>query len=399
MTTKTVDKKQIESEAVKRFEWLVSFLIIRFRFVHQILGMMYKIPYDKVETMGVRVTEAGKFELRYNPVWTMSLTDAAATYVFYHEILHLVFHHCTSRKFSNHKIGNIAQDLAINELIPITIGICEPPVDDKGERIGCFVSEMKKEPEYKDIEDKKSAEWYYDYLMKKAKDQKKGKGGKEIGNGSFDDHGGWGENEIADERIAAKVKEIQNGDTWGNVSQGTREMILAAQTKKINWRNLIRVWFGNIAWKDRHYTRKKPNRRTGFIHPGTRKAYVNRWLVAIDTSGSVDAELLALFLGVLNQLADELPIDIMMFDWAKTDGPRPFDRRQLSLEFMGRGGTNFQPVMDIVEQQRYKGVMILTDGEASEPTKPRLARVLWVCPEGKNPPCEWGTTVHMQKHV
>lgn len=396
-------QRQLEGKAILRFEWLINFLICRFKFVHQILGMMFKSPTMKIETMGVSVTADGRFRLYYNSVWLETLTDAEATYVFYHEVLHLALLHCTSRALGDRYLAQIACDLAVNELIPVTVGSCEPPRDKKGKLTGTHVSELKKMKIFKDIEERQSAEWYYDYLRKKQQEAKgNGKGDvkeKLQAGGNFDEHGGWKEDEVANERAAAKVREIDSLDTWGDVSQTHREIILAAQIQKINWRNLIRTWFGNQAWKDRRYTRKKPNRRTGLMHPGTKRLYVDRWLVAADTSGSIDPDLLAEWVGVLNQLVEELPIDFMQFDCDKTQDPKPYERRRMKIEFHGRGGTDFQPVMDIVVQRRYKGVMILTDGEASEPTRPPRARVLWVLPVGKNPPCEWGECIHMKKHV
>lgn len=404
--------EELKYQAEQRFEYLVTILIIRFRFVHQILMIMTKTPNPKIETMGVWVTQDGRFRLEYNPAFLATLDDAEATYVFYHEVLHLALLHCTSRSLGDSKLANIATDLAVNELIPDNSNFCRAPRDKNGELTGTHVSEFKKLPKFEDIEERKSAEWYYDYLRKRMKDTPKNGKGKGKGKGKpqqqgdgslpqsgFDDHGGWREHEVANERAAAKIREIRDNDTWGTMSATTKEMILAAQVRKINWRNLIRVWFGNQAWKDRIYTRKRPNRRTGLLHPGTRRSYVDRWLIATDTSGSIDSDLLAEFIGVMNQLVEELPIDHMQFDCEKTTDPKPYDRRQDKVEFHGRGGTDFQPVMDIVEQRKYKGVMILTDGEASEPTRPGMARVLWVLPDGKNPPCEWGERIHMQKHV
>lgn len=419
------------TQAAKRFEWMTGFLIIQFKFVHQILGMMVKIPKRGLNTMGVRVTPEGKFELYYDPIWSKNLSDEELTYIFYHEILHLALHHCTKRSLSKDKaekhLANIAHDLAVNELIPGTYN-CKRPVGEDGKVCGTFVSELIKMDEYKDIQEKQTAEWYWDYLRKKKKENedklpgiepegcdgnctncslkeegesKKGESNKEGPTcKQMDDHGGWSEHEVADEKVSAKIKEIDRmGDkSWGVVSQGVREIILAAQIKKINWRSKIRVWFGNHSWKDRITTRKRPNRRTGFIHPGFKKSYVDKYLVAADTSGSIDQELLSEWIGVINQLVEYLPIDFMQFDCSKQTDPKPYDRRRLKLEFKGRGGTNFQPVMDLVKERNYKGVMILTDGEASAPTQPK-ARVLWVLPIGCKPPVEWGDRVYLVKHV
>lgn len=395
--------RKINTEMVKkdwkRFEWLLSFLIIRYKFVHTILGMMTKSPSYSIPTMGVRVTDQGKFELSYNPEFTASLEDAELTYVFYHEVMHLALHHCTSRRLVELKnspmlyLANIAYDLAVNELIPIENENCRPPRDEQGNLLGQFVSEYKKKKEFADIEERQTAEWYFDYLKSKMSENKSND------SNSFDDHSEWKECEIADERVRAKIKEIEQNDLWGSMSQTERELILAAQIKKINWRNKIRTFFGNLAWRYKAPTRKRPNRRFGYIFPGTRKLFVDRWLIAADTSGSVDNELLAEWLGVVNQLAEELPIDFMQFDCDKTEDPWSYDRRFLKLEFKGRGGTNFQPVIDIVNKKRYKAVMILTDGEAPAPSKPKIAKVLWVLPSGKNPPVDWGDRVHLVKNV
>lgn len=417
-------------KAHKRFEWLVGFLICQFKFVHQVLGMMIKIPRRGMNTMGVRVTEEGKFELYYDPVWANYLDDAELTYVFYHEVLHLVLHHCTKRPLTSDPkekhLANIAHDLAVNELIPENAD-CKPPRDENGKLVGAFVSELKKQKEYSDILEKQTSEWYWDYLHKKQKelgglpgimdcdgdcDNCKLEKGDGSDNGlsdndlkvknnckKLDAHDGWKEHEIADERVTAKVKEIDRNNLWGDVSQGAREIILAAQVKKIDWRNKIRIWFGNHIWRDRIATRKRPNRRTGFMHPGYRKSYVDRYLVAVDTSGSIDSGLLAEWIGVLNQLVEYLPIDFMQFDCEKQTEPKPYDRRQLKIEFKGRGGTDFQPVIDLVNQRHYRGVMILTDGCASAPTPPKMAQVLWVLPAGCNPPVDWGDRVIMQKYT
>jgi len=410
-----LDPLQIR-EAEKRFDWLVTFLICRFGFVHQIMMMMHKVADPRVGTAGVRVLDNGWFELSYNPGFMYELKQPEAVYVFFHETLHLALHHCTTRKLDDHHRANVAYDLAVNELIEEMPDTCERPRDKDGKPIGWHVDQLIKDKDFKDIERKQSAEWYYDYLAKKEKEGKikripqPGMPGEGSGSGEgdpldipgspMDSHGDWKEHEIADERVKDKVKEINSGNSWGTMSQGTKELILAAQTRKINWRNKIRVFFGNIAWRDRETTRKRPNRRTGFVHPGSKRLHIDRYLVAVDTSGSIDKDLLQEFLGVLNGMIDFLPIDMMEFDWEKQTNPTPYDRHRQTFEFKGRGGTNFQPVIDTVGKYRYKGVVILTDGQAAPPTKPvNSARVLWVMPEGCNPPVDWGDRIHMTRHA
>lgn len=429
LTPKEISPREIE-EAKKRMEWLIGFMIIRYQFVYQILGMMTKTCIPHFPTMGVRVLGGGNFNLCYGVEFVNSLKDEELTYVMYHETLHLALHHCTTRKFDLHEIGNIADDLAVNEIVPIEAGSCVPPA------MGTFVSDFKKKPMFADIKEKQTAEWYYDFLREKMKDQDKGKGkgegegqGEGQGNGEgdgqgdgqdqsqkgkgqgqdkdqnkadqgkgFDNHDGWAEDEVADEKVRAKINEIAKSDSWGNVGGTERELILAAQVRRVNWRNILRQFYGNMVWHERESTRKRPNRRTGLIHPGNRKIQVDRHLVVADTSGSVGSDLAGQFLATVNQMTEYVPIDFAQCDCGITEQPRPFNSKKKEVHFSGRGGTDFQPIMDLVNEKHYKSVVILTDGQASECTQPK-ARVVWVLPEGCNPPVEWGQRIHMVRHV
>ena len=405
---------QQRSKARKRFEWLASFLIVNYGFVHHILQVMSKTEKVGLGTMGVRVMSGGRFELWYDPAFVNELTDEEAVYVFFHEVLHLALHHCTRRKFSNHELGNIATDLAVNELINVKAGSCEPPKDKDGNIVGVHVGELKKNPVYSDIEERQSAEWYYDYLQRKAKEQCEANGGDGQGDcgecsqtkcplsgakKEMDDHEGWKEDELADTQVKARIDSIARNNQWGNVSASFKEAVMAAQVRRINWRNIIRRTFGNILWKDRETTRKRPNRRTGYIHPGSKRIHVDKGLIAGDTSASVEAKLLAMFVTVMNGISDFFPIDLVQFDHDITDGPRPWSSSRDKFEFTGRGGTNFDPVVKLAEERRYKVLVILTDGEASPPPQPRGVQVVWVLPRGKNPPVSWGTAVHLDEYV
>ena len=369
-------------KAKKRMDWLFGFMVVRYTFIYQVLGMMTKKcePYSPYRTMAVCVLGGGRLELRYDPEYINSHKDEELTYVIYHEILHVALHHCTSRQFDDHMRGNIAHDLAVNELIKEEPGVCIPPADG-----GTFVADFKKMPMYKDIKDKETAEWYYDFLNSKEK-KKENQEGKGQGRGQpnpqqggggkgtqpgqtpdkkkgFDDHGGWKQDEIADEIVRDKINEIAKNNLWGDMSGVDQEVIKAAQVRRINWRSLLRRFYGNFVSRDRESTRKRPNRRTGIIHPGTRRILVDRHLVGIDTSGSISSDLLAQFLSVINRMTEYVPIDIVQFDASITDPPKPFDRKKNEFKFTGRGGTCFQPLMDLVEKQHYKSVVILTDGE------------------------------------
>jgi predicted metal-dependent peptidase len=382
-------------KANKRFDWLISFMIIRYHYVHKILGSMHRtIDYNR-ETMGVRISN-GRMALSYNPNWFDALPDPQATFVFIHECMHVLLHHCTTRSLGDTELANIAQDLAINSIVPEIPGICERPRNDDGSLMGCFVDVYKKQPMFSDIEEKQSSDWYFEYLRKKQKEKNGGTG--ELGT-SMDDHSGHCEDELADERARQLVKEIEDGNLWGDMSQTDREVVLAAQVRRINWSNKLRTSIGNCVFKDRQATRLRPNRRMGYIFPGTRKSYTIPWLIVIDVSGSTwGYDLLGQFLNVINQIQEEgIPIDLVQLDCAILDGPKTYDRKRSKFEFSGKGGTCFEPAMRLIDEKKYGGACILTDGEAAAPSKPRHAKIIWCLPKGKHPPVEWGDRVYLER--
>ena len=75
-----------------------------------------------IPTAGVTVTEAGQFELIYNPEFMGKLEDSHKLGVLKHEFYHLIFEHVTGVRFahfrdldaSERRIHNIGMDLAIN---------------------------------------------------------------------------------------------------------------------------------------------------------------------------------------------------------------------------------------------------------------------------------------------
>ena len=163
----------------------------------------------------------------------------------------------------------------------------------------------------------------------------------------------------------------------------------------------MRNWIGSQVTRERIPTRKKPHRRFGYLAPGYKRDYKDKWLAAIDTSGSTwCSDLLGDFLAILNQIVDDdIPLDFMQFDADITVQPHVYDRRSDHVEMSGKGGTNFQPVIDLVNRSNYKGVIILTDGQASPCSKPNRAQVLWALPYGHKPPVEWGDRVFLTKLV
>jgi len=389
----------METKRKNKFEWACSVMVTENEFIHEILLMLEKHEDKNMSTMGVTVRE-GRLHLYYNPDFFDSLPDPVLFWVFTHEMYHLVLHHCTKRAPSDkreHELYNIAADIAVNCLIK--------------ESLICKRWDNAHFPETHGFETHLSMEQYVELLRKKFPPKSKGGGsgnpddknsGKNPDDGSslpkpFDDHSGWAESEIAGEIIREKISEMENrGKVWGNMAGDVKEMILAAQKTEISWRKFLRNYIGLSISSNPASTMKKPHRRYGFPFPGTKRIHRDKKLVAIDTSASVSDDQLAQFLAEINKLVKINPVDIVLFDCGIQRGPEPFKKKSAKFNFEGRGGTEFQSVMDLCEKTRYKTLIMLTDGGAAAVDKPKKIKdAIWVITKNGKKPVTWGKEVKM----
>ena len=379
----------------ERWEWVIAFMVMEDLFVHEILLMMDKRPSKDLDTMGVSIQES-RIIMYYNEDFVAKLSDPELRYILTHEIYHLILHHCTKRVPEDpkqHKRWNIAADLAVNSLIPISADR-KPPVDENGKVMGCFPKDMG-------FEEKLSMEQYLQLLEDQDDDKGDGDGDPQQGEGDgmegFDDHDGWAEAEMVDQMVKDKVEQLSRSErAWGKMSAEVQEIIKAAQRSQVPWTKILRNYLGHLISSERVGSFKKPNRRYPYPYHGTVPKNIDRKLVAIDTSGSVGNDELAQFLTEINKLAEIQPVDVLLFDWTITQEPKPFNKKKRSYDFKGRGGTNFHPVMELAEKRKYQSLIILTDGEAAAPPRPKYVKdIIWVLCGGSDAPVDWGKKVRV----
>lgn len=175
-----------------------------------------------------------------------------------------------------------------------------------------------------------------------------------------------------------------------------QQLILEAQNSYVPWEKELRYFIGQMSSSRTESTFKRPNRRFGWPYSGTKRLHVDRKCAYVDDSGSIGDDELAQFLAEINRLAEIHPVDFQVFD-AQLQGPTiPFNRKNTQVQFTGRGGTAFGPVMEHAQMHHYQSIIILTDGYAEAPEYPRGVRdVLWVIIGDGKPPVDWGRVVHI----
>jgi predicted metal-dependent peptidase len=147
---------------------------------------------------------------------------------------------------------------------------------------------------------------------------------------------------------------------------------------KFDWRQYLRRFSGgsNIPYTKK--LRRKYNKRYE-DNPGLKIKYHKHLLVAIDTSGSVDK-------GELEEFVNELvyihktggKITVAQTD-AAISSIEEFNPRKKEFTIHGRGGTDFQPIIDYYREnlKKYTALIFFTDGEAPAPIDVK-GKVLWV---------------------
>lgn len=364
-------------------------LMLKEPFYGLLLMSLNKVWSDKLPTAGVRL-KGINYELAINPSFWESLPMEQKIGVLKHELLHIGFFHLVNfTNYSNKKVLNIAMDLEINQYIERSW----LPED------GMFLDTF---PEL-NLEERKGTRYYYDKLMELAQEQEEtmqcimnaisnGESECELPNGqkiNIPDHD-WDEIEQLDEAtrklIESQTKHIveqvadqvqkSRGTVPGEFAE-ILERLKHIDPPKFDWKGYMRRFAGRSIKTYTKKSRRKYNKRLP-DNPGLKIKRHKHILAAIDTSGSVSTNELKEFLSELYHMKKTgSEVTIIECDTAISYIGK-FDPKK-DLEIHGRGGTDFQPVIDYYNehQKEYSCLFYFTDGECSAPEGAK-GNILWV---------------------
>ncbi|MBO4416518.1 MAG: hypothetical protein J5801_00185 [Bacteroidales bacterium] len=169
---------------------------------------------------------------------------------------------------------------------------------------------------------------------------------------------------------------------WGSIAGDLAEMVKASSRASIDWKKVLFGFRAQVLSQERHLTRMRPSRRTGFDNMGSVRQFTSRLLIALDVSGSVTSDAISYFLGVVNSAFKYgiTEIEVIQFETEVTTS-QTLKHAIKDTIAVGRGGTDFQAPIDYAAERNYDGLVILTDGEAPAPEIPAgfKTNILWVC--------------------
>jgi len=195
----------------------------------------------------------------------------------------------------------------------------------------------------------------------------------------------WGENIVEEAKIIQRIAQAAKTSSWGRLPGNIQQVLLMnTNTKLPELKKMLRYFKCRTGEDNRTLTRMRPNRRWGFQQMGSRyKPKPSRILVGIDVSGSVSDDAVSDFYGAVNDVFVHgiKKIDVLQFD-EKLVNEVPVPFRKSKIDLKGRGGTNFQPIIDYAHNHNklYDGLIVFTDGYAYKPKFPEnfKTKLFWV---------------------
>ena len=351
------------------------------------LIMLNKVWRKDLPTAGVSKQNIN-YQLAINEEFWTGLSDDHKTGLLKHELLHIAFGHLVSfSSFSNKKLANVAMDMEINQYIKASW------LPEGGINID----------EYTDIQlDRKAGcRYYYDQLLRlqDEKDKNGTSGDQEmdklldnIANGDIPDHSTWeefedmsdAEKKLIEKQVQKILKDAkeQTIKKRGNVPGEIEGLIVLDEVTKakFDWRGYLRRFTGISTKIFTKKIRRKENYRYE-DNPGLKIKMRQHMLLAIDTSGSVSDEELAEFMNEIHHIHKAgVDITIVQCD-TSIRSIEPYKGKN-DLKVQGRGGTEFDPVLDYYNANlgKYTSLVYFTDGECYTSVKPKN-RVLWILSE------------------
>jgi predicted metal-dependent peptidase len=359
------------------------------------LIMLNKVWSERLPTAGVSKNGIN-YQLAINPEFWENLSDEHRMGLLKHELLHIAFGHLSIFfKFSDRKLANIAMDMEINQYIQSEwlpeggIDINNYPELNLDRKAGCryYYDKLKQAKDEKD-KNGTSGSTEFDKLCDKLDGNGEGSPGE--GNG-LPDHSTWEEfedlTEAEQKLIDKQVQRIMNNaknqtlKTRGNIPGELNDKIILEEiiAPKFNWRAYIRRFTGVSTKIFTKKTRRKENIRFS-DNPGIKIKMRQKMLLAIDTSGSVSNDELTEFMNEIYHIYNAgVDITVVQCDTAITSIAEY--KGTFELGVIGRGGTEFDPVLKYyMENRQFTSLIYFTDGECNTSLKPSK-QILWVISE------------------
>lgn len=311
-------------------------------------------PEEWTHNIPTAATDGRKLLL--NPDFIEGLTRKEIAGLLCHEVLHMALRHVKRRGSRNPKLWNIACDVSINGMIV---------EEAKGGYIALPQGGIEM-PKLAHL----SPEEIYELLLQEG-------AAPELGLADLLEGEGEGENTPGPTpNWEGAIKEaIQRAGVGSPMAQRMAKQVETPTDWRVVLREFLQPKGGDFNGYDRRFISAELYLEALEDHfdPDGVKAHI-----VVDTSGSINDELLGMFLGEIAAIADTFP-QLEVLVWSADSelyGPSTIEK----FSPVGGGGTDFRPIFQKVEPDDL--VIYLTDGYGLMPEKPHHKTVWAITPGG-----------------
>jgi predicted metal-dependent peptidase len=360
-------------------------LIIRQPFFATLILGMQIVEDASIPTMATN----GQY-IKYNPDWTNRLSEDEIMFVLAHETMHVVYLHMFRRGNRTPQRWNQAADYVINDMLvkencgtmPVG-GLLNPQLVANGGG---------------------TAEGVYKLIPEENEEKQPGDDG-----GAMDnlEQPGTDAAQIASQESMARVKIAQARNAakmQGKLSGDLERLIKEMLRVDADWREVLRHFFTEKAQTNLTYAR--PKRRFLYddlilpSYTGEKLGYI---AIAVDCSGSVDDEQLALFEGEIKAIIEDTNpemVKVIYFD-QKVQRVEQFNVSEgeaFKLKAKGGGGTAFSPIFKFINEDDAQpiGCVVLTDLDCDDFGPAPDYPVLWASIKHNNNPVPFGDVTYVK---
>ena len=366
-------------------EYLLSQAIVKLlrteSFYAHILANVSRVIETDVKTMAVSFKN-DSFYLYVNPHFiSVQLNEQQRVAVLKHEVLHLLFKHLFRGKGLDIFLENIAADLVVNQYVTPW------PLPEGAVLLSTF-------PDL-NLMPFETMEYYYNELQKLLKREARLNYEQSYHalenlrnqSGLIGEHDLWSKSSDVEVqgRVLSRILSAarKKSKDFSNLHDDIRNNIdLILKGSEVSWRNILRIFSSACGRTVLVSTRRKESKRFEG-NPGRRIKRLKKIVVAIDTSGSISDELFSFFWSEIQAILKTGTKVIIVECDAKIQNTYELNRTHIKSIFKGGGGTDFDPVIKWINQERgVNGLIYFTDAYGPMTIRCKYP-VLW-CVYGEN---------------
>lgn len=345
--------------------------------------MLVKYPFfgsivantNYIENNQIKTAATNGEEIVYNKEFLEKLDINQQLFVLVHEVCHIAFNHIERSKEKNNYLWNIATDAVINAFLK-NDGLKEVPgIVEIKDAINYDAEELyqlllKKYPNSNNEKEYESHEMWKDNISKLSDEVKE----KQSETEKLGERDAFRENIKAKKEALEDLKKelLKESINTMDTSENIINVSNIGSSSLIDWRYILK----EAIKYDVDWSYKNATFEYGVLTPNLEELPFPETEILLDTSGSIDNDLLKNFLKECKNILKKSKVKVGCFDtkfynFQEIKTEEDIDK----MKFIGGGGTNFDVAINSFSR-RVENKIIFTDGKSLMPKK--YLDVIWI---------------------